>query len=70
MDPGDEVNEEPNKRPIKWNRTIIYSVLFIALGAWGTRDALASGDPMDWVWVGVAGAGLVVTIVLRVIMRV
>lgn len=64
------MNDEPKKRPIRWGRTIVYSALFLALAAWGLRDALNTGQTMDWVWVGVALAGLVVTIILRVVMRV
>lgn len=63
------MNEKP-QRPIRWGRTIIYSVLFLALAIWGTYDAINTGDPTYWIWVGVAVAGLVATIIVRVFMRV
>jgi hypothetical protein len=57
------------KRPIVWLR--LWPVIgFIGLGAFEIYGAHDMGRPIDWVWVGIAIAGAVATVIARVVFRI
>lgn len=64
------MNNEPKQRKIKWVRTVVYMSIFVALIGWEVWATQTEGRPIQWVWVGIAGAGMVMTFILRVVMRV
>ena len=63
------MNEDKPKRPILWWR--LWPVPgFLGLGVWEYYTHVTTGAPINWVWVGIALAGALFVIILRVFMRV
>ncbi|MCA8912625.1 MAG: hypothetical protein KDB82_13050 [Planctomycetes bacterium] len=63
------MTDDKPKRPIRWWR--LWPIVgFAGLAAWEFTAAYTEGRPVEWVWIGIAGAAILFVIYLRVFMRV